>query len=68
MLIYVNTEEEKLNLLRESEYLHNFVDVIKLKTKDGKIKPKIISLESDKASTIMHIYTRPDLIIVRKKL
>lgn len=68
MLIYVNTEEEKQNLLRESQYIHDFVEVIKLKSKDGKIVPKIIGLDSDKASTLMHIYTRPDLIVVRKKL
>jgi hypothetical protein len=41
--------------------------VIKFKTKDGKIEEKWISLDSNKAGTLMHIYMNPDMIIVRQK-
>lgn len=67
MKIYVDTEEQKKELLRQSEYIHDFVEVIKFKTKDGKIKEKWIGLDSDKAGTLMHIYMNPDMIIVRQK-
>lgn len=52
MKIYVDTEEQKQELLRQSEYIHDFVEVIKFKTKDGKIKEKWIGLDSDKAGTL----------------
>jgi hypothetical protein len=67
MKIYVDTEEQKQELLRQSEYIHDFVEVIKLKTKNGKIKEKWIGLDSDRAGTLMHIYMNPDMIIVKQK-
>jgi hypothetical protein len=67
MKIYVDTEEQKQDLLRQSEYIHDFIEVIKFKTKDGKIKEKWIGLDSDKVGTLMHIYMNPDMIIVRQK-
>lgn len=67
MKIYVDTEEQKQDLLKQSEYIHDFVEVINFKTKDGKIKTKCIGLDSDKAGTLMHIYMNPDMIIVRQK-
>lgn len=66
MKIYVDSEEQKQDLLRQSEYIHDFVEVIKVKTKDGRVKEKLIGLDSDKAGTLMHIYMNPDMIIVKK--
>ena len=43
MKIYVDTQEQKLELLKESKYIHDFLEVIKIKTKDGKIKEKGLS-------------------------
>jgi hypothetical protein len=67
MKIYVDTEKQKQDLLRQSEYIHDFVEVIKFKTKDGDIKERWIGLDSDKSGTLMHIYMNPDMIIVRQK-
>lgn len=67
MKIYVDTEEQKQELLRQSEYIHDFVEMIKHKTKDGKIKEKWICLDPDKAGTLMHIYMNPHMIIVKQK-
>ena len=65
--IYVDTEEEKKELLNQSKYIHDFIEVIKYKTKSGKVKEKWIGLDSDKASFLMHIYMSPDIIIVGKE-
>ena len=62
--IYVDTEEEKQQLLKESEYIHDFVEVFKLRNKKGEIVEKVIGLDSDKASTLMHIYMNPYIIVV----
>ena len=62
--IYVDTEEEKQQLLKESEYIHDFVEVFKLRNKKGEVVEKVIGLDSDKASTLMHIYMNPDIIVV----
>ena len=67
MKIYVDTQEQKLEILKQSKYIHDFLEVIKIKTKDGKIKEKYIGLDSDKAGTLMHIYMNPDMIIVNNK-
>ena len=64
--IYVDTEEEKQDLLNQSKYVHDFMEVVKVKTKDGKIKERWIGLDSDKAGGLMHIYMCPEIIIVRK--
>ena len=66
--IYVDTEEEKQELLNESEYIHDFVEIVKYKTKTGEIKEKWIGLDSDKAGSLMHIYMAPEIIIVRKSV
>lgn len=64
--IYVDTEEEKQQLLKESEYIHDFVEVFKLRNKKGEIVEKVIGLDSDKAVILMHIYMNPDIIVVSK--
>ena len=65
--IYVDTEEEKQNLLDQSKYIHDFIEIVKVKTKDGKEKERWIGLDSNKAGGLMHIYMAPEIIIVRKK-
>jgi hypothetical protein len=67
MKIYVDTEEQKQDLLEQSKYIHDFLEIVKVKTKDNKVKTKWIGLDSDKAGTLMHIYMNPDMIIVRNK-
>ena len=62
--IYVDTKEEKQQLLKESEYIHDFVEVFKLRNKKGEIVEKVIGLDSDKAGILMHIYMNPDIIVV----
>jgi hypothetical protein len=64
--IYVDTEEEKQQLLKESEYIHDFVEVFNLRNKKGEIVEKVIGLDSDKAGILMHIYMKPDIIVVSK--
>lgn len=64
--IYVDTEEAKQDLLEQSKYIHDFMEVVKFKTKDGKIKERWIGLDSDKAGSLMHIYMCPEIIVVRK--
>ena len=66
--IYVDTEEEKQELLNQSKYIHDFVEIVKYKTKTGEIKEKWIGLDSDKAGSLMHIYMAPEIIIVRKSV
>ncbi len=63
MKIYVNSEEEKQELLNQSKYIHDFLEIIK--DKNG--KEKWIGLDSDKAGSLMHIYMAPEIIIVDKK-
>jgi len=67
MKIYVDTEEQKQDLLEQSKYIHDFLEIVKVKTKDNKVKTKWIGLDSDKAGTLMHIYMNLDMIIVRNK-
>jgi len=64
MKIYVNTEEEKQELLNQSKYIHDFLEVVKYKNKKGKKKTKWIGLDSNKANTLMHIYMSADIIVV----
>jgi len=66
MIIHVNTEEEKQDLLNQSKYIHDFLEVVKFKDKDGKRIEKLIGLDSDKAGSLMHIYMAPDIIVVKK--
>lgn len=51
--IYVDTEEVKQQLLKESEYIHDL--------------STIWEVEPDKVNTLIHIYTNPDMIIVKEK-
>lgn len=67
MKIYVDAEEQKQDLLEQSKYIHDFLEIVKVKTKDNKVKTKWIGLDSDKAGTLMHIYMNPNMIIVRNK-
>ncbi len=64
--IYVDTEEEKQDLVKQSKYIHDFVEIIKYKTKSGKTKYRWVGLDSDKATELMHIYICPEIIIVGK--
>ena len=64
--IYVDTEEEKQDLLDQSRYIHDFVEIIEYKTKDGETKQRWIGLDSDKSNFLMHIYISPEIIIVGK--
>jgi hypothetical protein len=65
--IYVDTEEEKQELLKQSKYIHDFVEIVKYKNKSGEVKEKWIGLDSGKAGSLMLIYMCPEIIIVRKK-
>lgn len=56
MKIIVNSKEEKEKLLKESKYIHDI-------TLTGK---NMKEFNSDKASTLIHFYLKPDLIEVRK--
>ena len=51
MRIFVETEEEKEDLIRQSKYVHYLEEI-----------------DSDLASTLMHIYMHPQCIIVDKEL
>jgi len=64
MKIIVESEEEKKELLEQSEYIHYFVVPCYLKRKGAK---RFICLDSKKAGTLMHIYMNPDIIEVQKK-
>ena len=66
--IYVDTVEEKQELINQSKYIHDFVEIFKYKTKNGKVKEKWIGLDSDKAGSLMHIYMAPEIITVRKSV
>jgi hypothetical protein len=64
--IVVNTEEEKQELIRQSKYVHDFLickDDVKELGKNW-----IIGLDSDKAGTLMHLYTAPHIIKVDPNL
>lgn len=52
MKIYVDSEDEKLNLLRESKYVHDHF---------------CKNFDSDYCNTLMHLYLVPEIIIVRKR-
>lgn len=67
MKIYVDTEEQKEDLINQSKYIHDFLEVVKYKNKNGKVEEKWIGLDSDKAGSLMHIYMAPEIIVVEKK-
>jgi hypothetical protein len=62
MKIIVESEEIKQKLIKESEYIHDFVVRCYLKRKGAQ---RCICLDSDKAGIFMHIYTNPDIIEVQ---
>lgn len=59
--IICDTEEEKRQLINESKYIHDFV------IETGCFTKKYIGLDSDKASTLMHIYNSDIIEINNKK-
>ena len=64
MKIIVQTEEQKQEILKQSEYIHDFLinkDDIKDLGKDW-----LIGLDSDKAGILMHLYMAPQIIEVRQ--
>jgi hypothetical protein len=64
MKIIVETEEIKQEILKQSEYIHDFLinkDDVKSIGKDW-----IIGLDSDKAGILMHLYMAPQIIEVKK--
>ena len=66
MKIIVETEELKQEILKQSEYIHNFLinkDDIKNLCKDW-----LIGLDSDKAGILMHLYMAPQIIEVNEQL
>ena len=67
MEIFVDSEEQKQRLLEESIYIHNFMEPVHYKNKNGRSKIKWIGLDSDKAGLLMHIYLNPDIIKIKKK-
>ncbi len=59
--IIVDSEELKQQIIEESEYIHDFAEFT------GFFKKQVVSLNSNKANTLMHIHKRPDLIEVINK-
>ncbi len=65
MKIIVKTEELKQEILKQSEYIHDFLinkDDVKNLGKDW-----IIGLDSDKAGILMHLYMTPQIIEVEQQ-
>ena len=66
MKIIVQSEELKQEIIKQSEYIHNFLinkDDIK-----GLGKDWLIGLDSDKAGILMHIYMAPQIIEVNPNI
>jgi hypothetical protein len=64
MKIIVESEELKQEIVKQSEYIHDFLinkDDIK-----GLGKDWIIGLDSDKAGILMHLYMNPQIIEVKQ--
>jgi hypothetical protein len=64
MKIIVDSEELKQEILKQSEYIHDFLvnkDDIK-----GLGKNWLIGLDSDRACILMHLYMAPEIIEVQK--
>lgn len=65
MKIIVESEEQKQEILKQSEYIHDFLvnkDDIK-----GLGKNWLIGLDSDRAGILMHLYMAPGIIEVQTK-
>ena len=66
MKIIVESEELKQEIIKQSEYIHNFLinkDDIK-----GLGKDWLIGLDSDKAGILMHIHMAPQIIEVKPNI
>ena len=66
MKIIVQSEELKQEIIKQSEYVHNFLinkDDIK-----GLGKDWLIGLDSDKAGILMHIYMASQIIEVNPNI
>ncbi len=64
MKIIVETEELKQEILKQSEYIHDFI--INKDDVKGLGKDWIIGLDSDKAGILMHLYMAPQIIEVKQ--
>lgn len=65
MKIIVETEEQKQELLRQSEYIHNFL--ISQEDVENRGENWLISLDPNKAGILMHLYMAPQIIEVQPK-
>lgn len=62
MKIIVESQELKDELIAQSKYVHDYW-FVRRSRKSGKLS--YAGLDSDKAGILMHIYTNPDMIIVK---
>ena len=67
MKIIVDTQEEKDNLLKESKYIHDWGFDLRGGRRSNP-KYKLISLNSDHANILMHIYMNPEMIEVKNEI
>jgi len=65
MKIIVETEEQKQELLRQSEYIHDFL--ISQEDVENREENWLIGLDSNKAGILMHLYMAPQIIEVQSK-
>jgi len=63
MKIIVESEELKQEIIKQSEYIHDFL--INKNDIKGLGKDWLIGLDSDKAGILMHIYMAPQIIEVK---
>jgi hypothetical protein len=66
MKIIVETEKQKQEILKQSEYIHDFL----INEEDVKSLDKnwLIGLDPDKAGILMHLYMAPEIIEVDPKI
>jgi hypothetical protein len=66
MKIIVDSEELKQEIIKQSEYIHDFL----INKNDVKNLGKdwLIGLDSDKAGILMHLYMTPQIIEVKSKI
>jgi hypothetical protein len=65
MKIIVESEELKQEILKQSEYIHDFL--INKKDTEELGKNWLIGLDSDRAGILMHLYMAPEIIEVQTK-
>jgi len=65
MKIIVETEEQKQELLQQSEYIHNFL--ISQEDVENRGENWLIGLDPNKAGILMHLYMAPQIIEVQPK-